>query len=209
MIRTRSKRGRHQRLAQLEEQALVLLDQSHDHPISALEWLDAYSEWAVQGFFDREPDYPATIAHFKHVLSSIPRERQEPTDDFEREKPYRRRLWLWHIRHEIRELTPISQKLDAMSRRASQGLDGVSEAEFERIKAWYQANADDLPMHYLVAEDGQSEPRKTTIETVLSQGTTSYSALNAILTLREWKKGNFPKENIRGDWRRRRELNAA
>jgi hypothetical protein len=91
-----------------------------------------------------------------------------------------------------------------MTNRASHGLPGVSEAEFQQWNAWFHANRDDLPMHYKVAEDGTTEPRNTCNETVLFIGTRSDHAFNAMQTLREWEYGNYEKVKTFGEWNRRR-----
>ena len=60
-------------------------------------------------------------------------------------------------------------------------------------------------MHYMIAEDGKTEPRKNTIETALYDGPSSDHALNAMITLREWEKGNYDKSTTYGEWKRKRE----
>lgn len=206
MIRTKSSRSRWHRLAQLEEIVEEAYGNEPTGPISPPEWLEYYQGCAKTRIFDREPDFKATVTEYARMLEAYPASRHIPTDDFEPEKPERERMRLWQIRHNIYELNPIEKKLTAMARRAFGGLDGVSEAEFAQKKAWFDENIWDLPMHYMVAEDGTTEPRINTIETVLYQGTPSRYALNAMITMREWEKGNYDKTTTYGEWRRKRQL---
>ncbi len=204
MIRATSNRSRRLRLAQLEVVVQEVYDSGPTGPITAPEWLEYYQECHEALLFHREPDFESTLAEFQQLLETIPVSRHVPTTDFEPDRPERERLRIWHIRHGISELTPLYRELEAMRNRAFKELEGVSKAEFNTRKAWFQANLDDLPMHYMVAEDGRTEPRNNTIETVLYQGPTSRHALNTLITLREWEKGNYDRTTTYGEWKRRR-----
>lgn len=203
MIRPPTNRSRRLRLAQLEEVVEAACNRSPTGPISAPEWLAYYQECHASQLFSREPDIETTLAEFQQLLETIPASRHVPTNDFEPDKPERERLRVWHIRHQIYELDPFYDELDAMLNRAFKNLDGVSKAEFHARKEWFRSNRDDLPMHFMVAEDGTTEPRNTTMETVLYQGPTSSHALTALMALREWEKGNYDRTTTYGEWRRR------
>ncbi|MFT3883600.1 MAG: hypothetical protein QM703_28625 [Gemmatales bacterium] len=205
MIKTKSSRSRLCRLEELEEQFLDQCEAEHDGPLSGPEILEYYQRCSETRLFDREPDFKATLNEFERLLESIPPQRHQPAQDFEPDKPERRRLWLWGIRHEILELRLIYEKLSSMCNRAFQGLEGVSHEEFAQRKLWFQQNIDELPMHYMIAVDGTTEPRINTVETALYQGPDSAYALNAILTLREWEQGHCEKGTTYGDWRRERQ----
>lgn len=184
MIQLKNARSRRSRLLQLEELVQEICPEESSGPISAPEWLDYYEQCSRTRLFDTEPDFKETLAEFVRVLKTIPPERHVPTEDFEPHWPDRKRLRIWHVRHEVHELKTVYSSLDGMCNRAFQGLAGVSKVEFQERYAWFKKNIDDLPMHYMIAEDGKVKPRQTTVETALYQGPSGRYALSAMLTLR-------------------------
>ena len=132
MIKTKNSRSRLCRLEELEEFVQDHYDTEPTSPITAPEILEYYERCAETRLFEREPDFQATLAEFISIMKDIPPERHIPTEDFEPDKPERRRLYIWNIRHEITELRPIYVKL---RRHEQSGLPRAGGSIGNRVRA--------------------------------------------------------------------------
>jgi hypothetical protein len=134
------------RLRKLEQQTRPQDDEQR-HEYLEEDWLEVFEDLAREGTLDREPDFPVALAALRAELA---RAQADPAFHLPCATPGQAVDRSALHQHRLRQQARFGQ-LDAaliwvweMLQRHTHGIPPVSEAEFQELQAWFEANADRL-----------------------------------------------------------------
>jgi hypothetical protein len=142
------------RVYRLERQALRRrLSIPDDDPLEE-DWLLMYEDWANQGMFVGEPDFPVALAAYRQALAEAKQGQPSwyPPADFEPGQRTRQRFASWRHQHHYPAVNKTWLWLSEFFDRVRQGLPPVTRAEFQELANWFEIN-----QKHLTRLEGPSE----------------------------------------------------
>jgi hypothetical protein len=138
-----------QRLRRLEERVRRTVGQKRDAPenlsdLTAEDWLERYEAWGQAGHFAAELDFPKALAWYRQAVQQARATNDPPFDppmDYLPVLPLRQRRREWRCGRHFPSVDAAWWWLFEMLRRVAKGKPPVTEAEFQALAAWFEANA--------------------------------------------------------------------
>lgn len=153
------------------------------------EWLVAFREHKAEGFFRNEPDYEIAIQEYEAAIAVYPTARRTQI-------AFSQELSIGQIFFADRRLKVAKGWLMRMVRREQHGYEGITEVEYEKLKAWFYQHHQELgpdPVVYLDRMPERSGKPESLSESIRLTARENPYAVNTVRVLRQ----------IKADWEAR------